>query len=82
MQCEKCGRPNPQMAEGRSSHRSLNARALAYEGYSPGGKVFTYKRHALCMACRHGTPSQLRNRPAVGEALKQELIRINARGGE
>ena len=78
--CTKCGRLHPRFARERSTARSSSGtRALIYEGYSPGGKVFTYAPGDVCLPCRAGTPSQLRHRPSVGEALKQELVRINER---
>ncbi len=77
-QCTKCGRPNPQFATGRSFLRKNNARLLPYEGYSPGGRVFTYTGSDKCLSCRVGTRSTLAHQP-VGAQLKAWLIAENKR---
>ena len=78
--CFKCGRLDPQRATGRSASRSVGDRLLPYEGYSPKGVPFTYRRNGKCMSCRHARPVRLdKAAPKAAAALTAWLIEVNSR---
>ena len=81
MRCSRCGNLNPQFAVGRSPSRSLGDRLLVYEGYSPGGRQFTYKRDAMCLSCRTVKRAKVKvsDTGLAGEALKAWLVQENER---
>ena len=79
--CSKCGALNPQFAAGKSPARNLADRLLIYEGYTPRGMMFTFKRDPMCLSCRTGKKAKVRveNSGLAGEALTQWLIGENER---